>query len=241
MKKESLFLQKKKELYQYIKTQKFAGGKLPTEEIFAEQFGISRNMLRELMRDLEREGYLSKQQGLGNFVHTSALNKKMRIDLINDFSMMLTEAGMNVSYNRLEASERDIENMYMLQKDFPNYKIEDFFLEGRMYLIDQIPGIYSMIYIPKDIMLLETGAEKRAEAKGFFEYLDLYCNQKIEQMIIDFDVLSADEWLADKMQLKLHAPVMQWYEIYYNFFDEAVCASISYFNPQIIKFSMLRK
>ncbi len=241
MKKETAFLQKKKDFYNYIKNQKFAGGKLPTEEVLSNTLGVCRSALREIMRDMEREGYISKKQGLGNFVHQSALNKKMRIDLLNDFHSLLKEAGFDYESNELEASERDKENIELLKREFPYEKIDDFYLHGRMYFIEGIPAIYSMLYIPKCIMLKEVGTHESLNIKGVFDYMELCCNQNIEQMIIDFDVLPADKHFASKLSVTEGYPLMQWYEVYYNFFDEAVCASISYFNPSKIKFSMLRK
>ncbi|MGI6109202.1 MAG: FadR/GntR family transcriptional regulator [Eubacteriaceae bacterium] len=44
------------------------GDKLPPERELAEQLGISRNSLREAIRTLEMMGFLSSEQGAGNFV-----------------------------------------------------------------------------------------------------------------------------------------------------------------------------
>lgn len=44
------------------------GERLPTENALAEQFGVSRNVLREAMARLKRDGLIETRQGLGAFV-----------------------------------------------------------------------------------------------------------------------------------------------------------------------------
>jgi GntR family transcriptional repressor for pyruvate dehydrogenase complex len=45
-----------------------SGGKLPSERTMAEQFGVSRNSIREAIRALEILGIVESRQGGGNFI-----------------------------------------------------------------------------------------------------------------------------------------------------------------------------
>lgn len=56
---------------------------IPSEEELSKQIGVSTGTIREALRILETEGIITKKHGSGNFYHSSALNLKMRIDLIS--------------------------------------------------------------------------------------------------------------------------------------------------------------
>lgn len=45
------------------------GGQLPTEEKLAKQFGFSRETVRKALSQLEGEGLIRREQGVGSFVH----------------------------------------------------------------------------------------------------------------------------------------------------------------------------
>jgi GntR family transcriptional regulator of arabinose operon len=51
------------------------GQQLPTENILAQQFQLSRHTVRKALGDLEKEGWISREQGRGTFVTDQATNK----------------------------------------------------------------------------------------------------------------------------------------------------------------------
>ena len=56
------------------------GERLPTETALAQQFGVSRNVVREAVARLKYEGLIETRQGLGAFVSTNPANLSFRID-----------------------------------------------------------------------------------------------------------------------------------------------------------------
>lgn len=59
------------------------GQRLPTEAELSEQFGVSRNVLREAMARLKRDGLIDTRQGLGAFVCETPSNLTWRIGTEN--------------------------------------------------------------------------------------------------------------------------------------------------------------
>lgn len=55
------------------------GQRLPTESALAEQFGVSRNVVREAIARLKNEGLVETRQGSGAFVSASPANLSFRI------------------------------------------------------------------------------------------------------------------------------------------------------------------
>ena len=56
------------------------GGKLPTEAALAQQFGVSRTVVREAISRLKNEGVVAPRQGSGVFITEQAGIKPLRID-----------------------------------------------------------------------------------------------------------------------------------------------------------------
>ncbi|MCC8394718.1 FadR family transcriptional regulator [Paraburkholderia sp. MMS20-SJTR3] len=56
------------------------GGKLPTETVLAQQFGVSRTVIREALSRLKNEGVVEPRQGSGVFVAAHGAIRPLRID-----------------------------------------------------------------------------------------------------------------------------------------------------------------
>lgn len=56
------------------------GGKLPTEAVLAQQFGVSRTVIREAISRLKNEGVVEPRQGSGVFVAAHGVIRPLRID-----------------------------------------------------------------------------------------------------------------------------------------------------------------
>lgn len=56
------------------------GGKLPTEAVLAQEFGVSRTVIREAISRLKNEGVVEPRQGSGVFVAAHGAIRPLRID-----------------------------------------------------------------------------------------------------------------------------------------------------------------
>ncbi len=52
---------------------------LPREEVLAERLEISRTQLRDSLAQLEREGFISRRQGVGTVINRHVLAVKVRL------------------------------------------------------------------------------------------------------------------------------------------------------------------
>ncbi|HCL90061.1 MAG TPA: hypothetical protein DHW70_01860 [Candidatus Atribacteria bacterium] len=98
-----LYMEAKIELIKMIKKGDFKNNKLPTEDKLSEMLGISRSTIREALITLDREGVITKKQGIGNLIHNSVLESKMRIDIIQDFLKLLENGGYKASVKRINS------------------------------------------------------------------------------------------------------------------------------------------
>ncbi len=56
------------------------GGKLPTEAVLAQEFGVSRTVIREAISRLKNEGVVEPRQGSGVYVSAHGVIRPLRID-----------------------------------------------------------------------------------------------------------------------------------------------------------------
>jgi GntR family transcriptional regulator, transcriptional repressor for pyruvate dehydrogenase complex len=69
------------QLLAQIERGSFAGtGKLPTESLLAQQFGVSRTVIREAISRLKNEGVVAPRQGSGVFIAQHGAIRPLRID-----------------------------------------------------------------------------------------------------------------------------------------------------------------
>ncbi|KAF1059633.1 FadR family transcriptional regulator [Burkholderia gladioli] len=69
------------QLLKQIEIGAFAGtGKLPTETVLAQEFGVSRTVIREAISRLKNEGVVEPRQGSGVFIATHGAIRPLRID-----------------------------------------------------------------------------------------------------------------------------------------------------------------
>jgi GntR family transcriptional regulator len=241
MSSKTTFSKKKKTLLSYLENQKFAGNKLPPEEKLAEYLNVSRGTVREILSVLSQEGVISKKHGLGNFVHKSTIDANMRIDMIRDFNELIKDGGfepeMFVSRPSL-VTDKHLAEFPEIDCGSPDEVLG----VETLYKADGIPAIYSKNLIPKSIILLEPETDLYTKKENtIFDFLARYCNQHIENTLIRFDAVICDELLMDKFEFKTPRAMTCWKEYYYNIYDDLVSVVTTYFNQDIMNYSILRK
>ncbi|MCL4459941.1 MAG: GntR family transcriptional regulator [Chloroflexi bacterium] len=237
-----LYSRGKRVLTEFIREgESLKGSKLPSEQSLAEQLGVGRSTIREALATLEKEGIVTKKHGLGNFVHYSALEAKMRIDLIPGFIALIEDAGYVATSTQ---SNPHVERTIDLQiarylnltpsEDSP----QEVFVFDRTYFANGGPAIFSTTYIPCPNLQTLPAIPFQG---GFIDFLEEHCGQEIAHAIIWFIPTLADSRLSDILQIDPTNPLIEWEELYYTLEDRPVCFVRIFFNPHFMKLCMLRK
>jgi GntR family transcriptional regulator, frlABCD operon transcriptional regulator len=146
-----LYVQLIETIKQDINAGRYAmGTQLPTEKEMCDMYNVSRITIRRAIIELEREGIVQKQHGIGTFVNN---NKKIKRDLVsvNGFSEFLVQTGKQpktkiISTEILKASNW-LTEILNIEIDQPVLEIR------RLHLIDDEPihletSYYSLIKFP---------------------------------------------------------------------------------------------
>lgn len=79
------------------------GGVLPSEPVLADQLGVSRPNLRELLARLQAQGLVLRRRGSETVVNTAALDLVARFDQTFDYAELLTALGHQADVDVLGA------------------------------------------------------------------------------------------------------------------------------------------
>ncbi|MGL4548219.1 GntR family transcriptional regulator [Eubacterium aggregans] len=143
---EPLYVQLMRILKERIETYMNEGEQLSSERDICEEYKVSRTTVRQALDLLEKEGYLEKIQGKGNFVTSPLINQ----DLVKFYSFTeeMRKLGKTPSYvmpsfELVEVTERAARRLELNVGDLA-YRIV------RIRKADDIPMMYETTYLPCD-------------------------------------------------------------------------------------------
>lgn len=223
-------------LLEVMKNTGYASTRLKAEEELAAALGVSRSTVREAMNSLHRKGILTKRHGKGNFVHKSAVETKMRIDIYQDFPALLRDGGYEP---QLKQSDFRMQNPTAKAAEVLLLKPEELVCSFTwLYFADQDPAIYVGIQVPATNLHADL-REKEVEPT-LRSFLEKYCGQDVAHSIAKMKAVD-NELIAGVFGLAKQQPMLMWEEIFYNIYDEPLCYNEIFFNPGVLELSILRK
>lgn len=125
------------------------GSKLPNEDALAERFTVSRATIREAVRGLVEEGYLSRRQGSGTYVTARPLLRNS-LDRNFSYTSYLESTGVKAGRRTLDirtipATDAVAEHL-LLEPGATVVEIR------RVRTADDRPAVYSVDRLPADIV-----------------------------------------------------------------------------------------
>lgn len=143
---EPLYVQLMRILKERIETYMNEGEQLSSERDICEEYKVSRTTVRQALDLLEKEGYIEKIQGKGNFVTRPLINQ----DLVKFYSFTeemrklgKTPSSVMPSFELVEVTERAARRLELNVGDLA-YRIV------RIRKADDIPMMYETTYLPCD-------------------------------------------------------------------------------------------
>ncbi|TDX45422.1 GntR family transcriptional regulator [Orenia marismortui] len=212
------------------------GDRLPSESKLSESFGVSRATLREALRVLEKEGKVNRQQGIGTFITEKAALFKSGIEELNSITKTIESMGLKAGTIELELEFKN--EASNLAKEFDLSTEEKLAILHRTRTANGEAVAYCKDYLPYKLLAKDFSKDKITTS--LFEFLQNEVNIYITYAVADIIPVIADDFLADKLELKVGDPILLLKQMHYDDRDNPVLYSKNYFRSDKFEFHVLR-
>ncbi len=228
---ENLLHEMKRGAYRYAE-------RLPRESVLAEKLGISRTQLRDSLAELEREGFITRRQGVGTVINRHVLSVPVRADLEAEFMEMVAQSGFEpkerlLVWRRQPADETAAARLNLKPG-------EDVLFVSRLVTAGERPAIYCEDYIPCALIrdFSYTDADFQAP---IFDFLARFCEIEPYLDLTEIRPALAGGEAGAALMLKAGEPLLYMDELNYDIEGRPVLYAPQYFADGIIRHTVMRK
>jgi len=225
-------------LIKELKSGMFSGAdRLPSELELAEQFGVSRTVIRDALGTLEREGFIERGRGIGTIVHRNVVNMVNRFDLKYEYNLLVQNMGYKPGVDNVKLSERQADEDLAEKLDLD---VGDTVIvcEKRI-LANEKPVIYSFDHFPKKLFI-DLDLKKMDWSRPVFDLLEEYCEIKVDTDITYIKPTNGTPHIRKMLELKCDEALLLLDEMGYYKLSKTILHSYGFYTD-FFDFVMLRK
>jgi len=211
--------------------------RLPRETILAEHYGISRNHLRDILAQLESEGFITRRHGVGTIINHHVLSVPIRMDIETEFMDIIRQSGREPGISRVSMLEETADAFVAEKLNIPvGTEVVRII---RVCTADGKPAIYCEDVIEKklikrDFMMNDLRAP-------IFSFLQKFCDIDAYMDLTQFHAILADEQLSKVLDIPVGMPLLNLEEVDYDIDGNIVFYSKQFFCDKILDQTVMRK
>lgn len=212
--------------------------RLPPEVDLAVILGVSRNIVRECLARLEREGMVSRKHGVGTLINRHVISAETRLDLNAELIPTLEKTGKlaETMFLRIERGSAEGEAAEKLQVE----NGEDLIISRRLISADGMPAVYCIDYIVASASQCERFTETDFQP-SVFAFLKKCCGAEVYMDLAELRALPAQGETAEYLRVAQGTPLLCLAEVGYDFMGKPVLYSEEFFMDRVIRHVILRK
>ena len=216
----------------------FANAKrLPSEVEMAERFGVSRSVIRDVLAELEREGYVERGRGVGTIINREIVRLNNRLDLKFEYFDLIRAAGAQPSADHVKlyqlAADEGMAEKLSLDVGAPLIVCEKRILAGG------VPVIYSVDHLP-EMMFAYTDWRKLDWSVPVFDLLEEQSGIAVNTNITRIKAVQGPAPVRQMLQVCEDEALIMLDEIGYYKLSRPIIHSYGFYT-NYFKFMMLRK
>lgn len=211
------------------------GSKLPNEDALARQFRVSRATIREAVRGLVEEGYLSRRQGSGTYVTARPLLRNS-LDTNFSYTSYLESTGVRAGRRILDIRTMPASTMVAELLDLePGHPVV---VVRRVRTADDQPAVYSIDHLPADIV----DAERDRDAlEGSFYALLMAKGHPVQHAEAVVAPASANADLAAILEVEPSTLLQHLRQVDVDAAGRRVMLSLEWHVPNVIELRVYRR
>ncbi|MDI9484047.1 MAG: GntR family transcriptional regulator [Candidatus Wallacebacter cryptica] len=214
-----------------------SGEQLPPEQQLAEILRVSRPTLREALRMLELEGFITREHGKGTFVRRRD-HLQAGLEYWRSISDIIGGTGRDVGTRDIQIREDvfapEIHEQLGIGPQEACVRLE------RVRTADGEPVSYSVDYIPRRVFGYTVLTEEMF-AGSLVQVLETHFNHRISYSMTNLIPVAASQALCAKLEVPGAEAVLLLDELYYDNQDKPVFLGREYFRYDKVKFHVIRK
>lgn len=212
---------------------------LPSEIELAESMKVSRNVIRETLTSLEREGWVTRKHGVGTLINKRVVHVNNRLDQTCELTHAIELSG--------QKSSRKIESAEVVRAD---YEVAEnlalavgtpVFCIRQVFYADEKPAAYCIDYIPLKYIRKKkpTAADVSPNA---FRFLEKHCGGVIpETFISEVRAAPATAEVAQALDVPEGMRLLTLGEVGCDLRSTPIIYSYEYFVDRIMRHVIIRK
>jgi DNA-binding GntR family transcriptional regulator len=212
------------------------GDRLPPEPDLATELGVSRATLREALRSLEEDGFVTRRRGAGTFA-THRPRLRNNLDVNFGVTQMIRAAGMTPGTARSEARQEEAEadeaRALDLEPGDPVLVLE------RVRTADDRPVVFSRDVVPGQ--RLGENALRRLEQGSVYELLSREAGRAVHHGVVTIEPSKADRRLAKALGVKSGALLLYLRQVDYDREGTPVLLSHEHHVADAFEFNVVRR
>ena len=225
-------------LLREMKTGEFSEcDRLPRELELAEQFGVSRNHLREVLAQLEREGFITRIHGVGTIINRHVIKVRNRMDIEVEFLDIIRQNGYLPGVCCVRIIEERADSFTARKLQIPEET--EVLRVSRVCTADGKPAIYCEDILEKKLVK-EEYTLKDLEAP-IFHFLKKCCYIEAYMDLTELHAVLSDKKVSDALGINIGTPLLNMEEVDYDIDGNIVFYSSQYFIDEYFEQTVLRK
>jgi DNA-binding GntR family transcriptional regulator len=208
------------------------GSKLPSEDLIAEEYGVSRGTVRQALSELSNHGIIKRIHGSGTFVCEPGNEFEIDTDHFISFLDELERIGISVDTTVLDKQFQSTDG-----------PLKEVFQGTTLYSIKRLrkrgdkPVMFSVDYVPID--LFPGLPEKYDDRASIYEFLENEYSIQIKKVKRTFYAISSTGEVAKALSLKKGEPLFYIIQQAYDEFGRCVDCAHLYVVSEEMHFSVM--
>lgn len=200
--------------------------RLPSEKELACKLQVTRVKVREALVKLEREGFVTRKQGIGTIINRHVLDVVNRMDMEKEFIEMVRDAGYkpDVKYSVFN------ENVHGCEDGTVTYE--------RVITADKIPVILCRDTLNRNVVF--NGEYRKGIDVSIFNFLKEY-GFEVNTYLTDINAVEVNDELREKLELAENTSLLKLSETGYGKDGNPIIYSEIFYVNGYLKPTIIRK
>jgi GntR family transcriptional regulator len=228
----------REEILRAILEKRFTEGRLPPEATLAADLGVSRTTVRSALQALERDGLITRRQGIGTLVKPHVAPYRLGLHRLIGFSALLEEWGHKPSVAiAAETVPRPKEEWVYRLKIDRNAKCV---IMEKLFGANGEPALAITDVVPVTSLIKMPGRHDKIP-DPIFSFFELYGKQPIDHAVVEIVPKNATQAVATRLQMAPKKAYLHLVEVHYNSANEPLALSYIDVNDRYVRFDVVRQ